>query len=102
MQNNEELRQKSALNLMLRWNRYCDTHNREADCILLNEERTYNEAFENEQQAMREIVNSTEPEFIRDDDGFLVPLYENKLYAGMRYVPFDKIGEYLDLRLLDL
>ena len=102
MQNNEEFGRKNALDLMLRWNRYCDAHGREGDCILLNEERTYTEAFDDEQQAMAEIVNSNEPEFKRDDDGFLVPLYENKLYAGMRYVPFDMIGEYIDLRLLDL
>ena len=101
MDNNAILKGYSPLELMLKWNRYCDTHNREADCILLNEERTYTEAFDDEQQAIREIVNSTEPEFKRDDDGFLVPLYENKLYAGMMYVPFDKIGEHIDLHLIE-
>ena len=91
MDNNALLKGYTPLELMLKWNHYCDARGREGDCILLNEERTYTEAFDNEQQAMREIVNSTKPEFNRDDDGFLVPLYENKLYAGMMYVPFDKI-----------
>jgi len=72
---------------MLRWNHYCDTHDREGDCILLNEDRTYVEAFENEDRAMKEIVNSGSPEFKRND-GFLVPVWSNEgRYDGMRYVP---------------
>ena len=102
MDNNAILKGYTPLELMLAWNHYCDAHGREADCILLNEARTYVEAFDDEQQAMKEIVNSTWPEFKRDDDGFLIPLYENKLYVGMRYVPFRRIGEHIDLSLLDL
>ena len=101
MDNNAILKGCTPLELMLKWNHYCDSHGREGDCILLNEERTYTEAFDDEQRAMVEIVNSTEPEFTRDDDGFLIPLYENNLYAGMRYVPFDKIGEHIDLHLIE-
>ena len=85
--NTNELNQTSALDLMLRWNHYCDTHNRQGDCILLNEDRTYVEAFENEDRAMKEIVNSGSPEFKRND-GFLVPVWSNEgRYDGMRYVP---------------
>ena len=102
MDNYAILKGYTPLELMLAWNHYCDAHGREADCILLNEERTYTEAFDDEKQAMKEIVNSTEIEFQRDDDGFLVPLYENKLYAGMRYVPFQRIGEHIELSLLVL
>ena len=96
------MRPLEPVKLMLQWNHYCDAHDMEGDCILLNEDRTYVEAFDNEQQAMKEILNSNSPEFKRDDDGFLVPVYKDRYYAGMRYVPFDKIGEYIDLRLLDL
>lgn len=96
----EELKQLSPLELMLRWNHYCDTHNREGDCILLNEDRTYVEAFNNEQQAMREIINSREPEFKRNE-GFLVPLWSVEgCYAGMRYVPEGEIKKHIDLSLL--
>ena len=99
--NNNDLNQTRALNLMLRWNHYCDTHNCEGDCILLNEDRTYIEAFENEDHAMREIVNSREPDFKRNE-GFLVPVWSDEgRYAGMRYVPFDKISERIDLTLLE-
>lgn len=85
--NTNELNQTSALDLMLRWNHYCDKHNREGDCILLNEDRTYTEAFENEEQAMNEIVNSGSPEFKRNE-GFLVPVWSDEgRYVGMRYVP---------------
>ena len=99
MDNNAILRGYTPLELMLKWNRYCDAHKREADCILLNEERTYNEAFENEQQAMAEIVNSTEPEFKRND-GFLVPVYDGVRYTGMRWVSERDIGNYIDLKLI--
>ena len=81
---------------MLRWNHHCDTHNREGDCILLNEEQTYWEAFDNKQQAMVEILNSSSPEFT-PDNGYLVPLYESECYLGMLYVPFDEIGKWIDL-----
>ena len=85
--NTNDLNQTSPLELMLRWNHYCDTHDREGDCILLNEDRTYVEAFENEDRAMKEIVNSGSPEFKRND-GFLVPVWSNEgRYDGMRYVP---------------
>lgn len=93
---NENLSPFSALELMLRWNHYCDTHNHEGDCILLNEERIYWEAFDNKQQAMEEIVNSREPEFTQDD-GYLIPIYESEQYLGMLYVPFDEIGKWIDL-----
>lgn len=101
MEENAKQKGYTPLELMLKWNRFCDKHNREADCILLNEARTYIEAFDNEQQAMSEILNSTEPEFKRDDDGFLVPIYDKQHYVGMKYVPFSKIGEYIDLSVVD-
>ena len=79
-----DLNQTSALDLMLRWNHYCDTHNCEGDCILLNEDRTYIEAFENEEEAMREILNSDE--LIRNE-GFLIPVYgKDDKYIGMKWV----------------
>lgn len=96
---NENLSPLSALELMLRWNHYCDTYDREGDCILLNEERTYWEAFDNEQQAMEEIINSRGPEFT-PDDGYLIPLYKTGQYAGMMYVPSEKIGEWIDFDCL--
>ena len=89
----------SPLELMLKWNRFCDKNNREGDCILLNEERTYVEAFDDEQQAMKEILNSQSPEFKRDE-GFLIPVYEGKRYKGMLYVPEQDIGKYIDLDLV--
>ena len=101
MEKNKELGLLAPLELMLQWNHHCDANGRDADCILLNEDRTYVEAFDNEAQAMKEILNSQSLEFKRND-GFLVPVYKDRYYAGMRYVPFDKIGEYIDLRLLDL
>lgn len=98
----EELKQLSPLEVMLRWNQYCDTHNREGDCILLNEDRTYVEAFDNEDQAMKEIINSGSQEFQRNE-GFLVPIWSVEgRYAGMRYVPESEIGEHLDLCRLAL
>ena len=101
MENDAILKGYTPLELMLKWNRYCDTHNREADCILLNEERTYTEAFANEEEAMKEILNSGEPDFKRDDDGFLVPVFENERYVGMKYVPFDLVGNYIELTLVE-
>ena len=94
--NTNNLNQTSPLELMLRWNHYCDTHNREGDCILLNEYRTYIEAFENEEQAMKEILNSNSPSF-KWGEGFLVPKYEDDKYKGMRWVAEDDIGEWIDL-----
>lgn len=101
MEENAKLKGYTPLELMLKWNRFCDTHNREADCILLNEARTYVEAFDDEQQAMSEILNSSSPDFKRDDDGFLVPIYKDKHYYGMKYVPYAMIGEYIDLSVVD-
>ena len=93
--NTKDLNQTGALELMLRWNHYCDTHNREGDCILLNEDRTYVEAFENEEQAMREIVNSQDLGFKRNE-GFLVPVWGDEgRYAGIRYVPECEIGNHI-------
>ena len=54
MDNYAILKGYTPLELMLAWNHYCDAHGREADCILLNEERTYTEAFDDEKQAMKE------------------------------------------------
>jgi len=86
---------------MLRWNHYCDTHDREGDCILQNEDRTYVEAFESREQAMREIVNSQDPLF-RRNEGYLVPVWsvEGK-YAGMRYVPESEIGKHINIDLIE-
>lgn len=42
------------------------------------------------------ILNSSSPEFT-PDNGYLVPLYESDHYLGMLYVPFDEIGEWIDL-----
>ena len=89
----------SPLELMLKWNRFCDKNNREGDCILLNEERTYVEAFDDEQQAMKEILNSQSPEFKRDE-GFLIPVYEGERYEGMRWVSEQDIGDYIDMDLI--
>lgn len=86
------------LDLMLRWNHYCDTHDREGDCILLNEDRTYVEAFANEKQAMEEILNSSCPDFKRNT-GYLMPLYDEKgYYRGMEWIPEDEIYDRLDIR----
>lgn len=99
--NTNDSNQTSALDLMLRWNHYCDTHDREGDCILLNEDRTYVEAFENREQAMKEIVNSQDPLF-RRNAGYLVPLWsEEGKYAGMRYVPEGEIGKHIDIDLIE-
>lgn len=94
----EELKQLSPLELMLRWNHYCDTHNREGDCILLNEERTYTEAFDDEEEAMKEIVNSSCPDFKRNE-GYLITLYDDRgYYRGMEWIPEGEIYDRLDIR----
>ena len=99
MEENVKLEAMDALELMLKWNRYCDKNRREGDCILLNEDRTYVEAFDDEQQAMQEIVNSNE--LIRNE-GFLINLYDDYgRYKGMRYVPESDIGKYIDLDLIE-
>ena len=87
----------SPLELMLKWNRFCDKNNREGDCILLNEERTFVEDFDDEQQAMKEILNSDE---LKRNEGFLVPVYENERYKGMLWVSEEDIGKYIDLDLI--
>lgn len=99
MEKNDNLGRLSPLETMLRWNRYCDTHGREGECILLSEPRTFVEAFANDEEAMREIINSQAPEFKRDE-GFLIPVYEGKRYKGMLYVPEQDIGKYIDLDLI--
>ena len=94
----EELKHLRPLELMLRWNQYCDTHDREGDCILLNEDRTYNEAFANEKQAMDEILNSDCPDFKRNT-GYLMPLYDDKgYYRGMEWIPENEIYDRVDIR----
>ena len=94
----EELKQLCPLEVMLRWNHYCDTHNREGDCILLNEDRTYVEAFANEKEAMKEIVNSDE--LIRNE-GFLIPIYyDDGKYRGMIWLSEQDIGNHIDLNLI--
>ena len=100
MQNNEELEALSALELMLRYNRACDTAGREGDCILLNEDRTYVEAFTNEEEAFGEIINSGLPDFKRNE-GFLITLYDDDgYYRGMQYVPEKDIWNFIDLDLI--
>lgn len=98
MKINKELRLLSPLELMLRWNRYCDASGREGDCILLNEDRTYNEAFDGERQAMTEIINSHE---LKRNEGFLVPVWgDDGKYRGMRWVSETDIGGYIDLAVI--
>ena len=100
MKDNAEIQAFDALELMLRWNRYCDTHDMEGDCILLNEERTYTEAFDDEQQAMSEILNSSE---LKRNDGFLVPIYEEDgRYKGMFYVPMERIDKFINISLISM
>ena len=98
MKNNEKSRQFEPLELMLRWNRYCDASGREGDCILLNEDRTYSEAFDGERQAMKEIINRHD---LKRNEGFLVPIWKDDgSYGGMRYVPEDDIGMWIDMALV--
>ena len=98
MEKKENLGLLSPKETMLRWNRYCDAHNRQGDCILLNEDRTYVEAFNDEQQAMKEILNSDE---LKRNEGFLVPRWKDDgSYEGMRYVPEDEIGMWIDMALV--
>ena len=96
MKKNEQMRLLEPVELMLQWNRYCDAHDMEGDCILLNEDRTYVEAFDNEQQAMKEILNSQSPEFMRNE-GFLVNVWnDDGTYKGMMYVPEPEIWNFID------
>lgn len=98
--NTEELKRLSPLELMLAWNRYCDAHNREGDCILLNEDRTYYEAFADEEEAMKEILNGDSPDFKRNE-GYLIPLYnDNGSYRGMEWVPEEDVWDYVDFDLM--
>ena len=100
MENDAILKGYTPLELMLKWNRYCDSHDREGDCILLNEERTYHEAFRNEEEAMKEILNSDSPDF-NTNNGFLVPVYyEDGNYKGMWWVKEQDIGNRLDLNVI--
>lgn len=99
METNANNGANSPLELMLKWNQFCDANGREGDCILLSEPRTFVEAFANEEEAMREIVNSQSPEFKRDE-GFLVPVYEGERYEGMRWVSEQDIGDYIDMELV--
>ena len=99
MEKNKELGRLSPLETMLRWNRYCDTHGREGDCILLSEPRTFVEAFASEEEAMQEILNSQSPEFKRDE-GFLIPVYDGERYEGMRWVSEQDIGRFIDLEVI--
>ena len=81
--------------LMLRWNRYCDAHNRQGDCILLNEDRTFVEAFLSEEEALKEILNSGAPDF-RKNEGFLVPIWEEESYKGLFWVSEQAIGSFIE------
>ena len=93
-----DVNQTSAWELMLKWNHDCDTHNREGDCILLNEDRTYVEAFANEEEAMRVILNSDE--LIRNE-GFLIPIYyDDGKYRGMMWLSEQDIGNHIDLKMI--
>ena len=89
----------SPLELMLKWNRFCNASGKEGDCILLSERRTLVEAFANEKEAMKEIVNSGSPEFKRNE-GYLVPVYDGERYVGMMWVPEQDIGDYIDMELV--
>ena len=96
MEKNKELGLLAPLELMLQWNHHCDANGKDADCILLNEDRTYVEAFDNEELAMKEIINSDSPEFKRND-GFLVNVWnDDGTYKGMLYVPEPEIWNYID------
>ena len=100
MKNNEEWRLLEPLEQMLQYNRACDAAGREGDCILLNEDRTYVEAFTDEEEAFREIVNSGSPDFKRNE-GFLITLYDDDgYYRGMQYVPEKNIWNFIDLDLI--
>jgi hypothetical protein len=102
MENDAILKGYTPLELMLKWNRYCDAHNREADCIPLCEPLTFDDLNDGDElKTMKEILNSDSPEF-RRDEGFLVPVYESKRYVGLKYVPIERIGDYIDLKLLEL
>ena len=102
MKNNEELRLLEPLELMLQWNRYCDAHGREGDCILLSEPLTYSDLNDGDEQlTLKEILNNDSPEF-KKDKGYLVPVYESNYYKGLLWVSEDDIGKYIDLDLIRL
>ncbi len=66
----------------------------------MNEDRTYVEAFDNEDQAMNEIVNGRDPEFKRKE-GYLITLYDGKgYYKGMEWIPEDMIFERVNIHHL--
>ena len=100
MQNNEEWRLLEPLELMLRYNRACDAAGREGDCILLSEPLTFLDLNDgDEQQTLKEILNSDSPDFSKDN-GFLIPVYENRRYKGLLWVSEDDIGKHIDLELI--
>ena len=101
MKEDSKKRAYSPLELMLKWDYHCIKEGDYESCILLNEEQTYREAFDDEEQAMRDILNSHEPSFKRND-GFLVPIFLKQRYIGILYVPEDDIGKYIDLDLIGL
>lgn len=91
---NEEKRGLEPIELMLRWNQYCDATGREGDCILLCEERTFEEA-----DVLNDILNKEE---LRRNEGFLVPVYwDDGKYRGMRWVAEDDIGKWIDIDCID-
>ena len=99
MKENSKLETMDALELMLRWNRYCDANDREGDCILLNEDRTYREAFASVEEAKKEIINFNE---LQRNQGFLIPVYaDDGKYRGMKWVLESDIGEYIDLDMIE-
>ena len=98
METDKDLRRLTPLVLMLKWNRFCDASGREGDCILLNEERTFTEAFDSKEQAMQEILNSDE---LIENEGFLIPVYyDDGKYRCMKWVSESDIGRYIDLELI--
>ena len=98
METDKDLRRLTPLELMLKWNRFCDASGREGDCILLNEERTFTEAFDSKEQAMQEILNRDE---LIENEGFLIPVYyDDGKYRCMKWVSESDIGKYIDLELI--
>jgi hypothetical protein len=94
MEMNEEKRGLGPLKLMLKWNQYCDATGREGDCILLSEERTFDEA-----DVLNDILNR---EDLKRKEGFLIPVYwDDRKYRGMRWVAEDDIGKRIDMDCID-
>lgn len=94
MKMNEIERAISPLELILKWNQYCDRNNREGDCILLSEPRTYQEA-----DVLNDVINK---EDLRRNEGFLVPVWcDDGRYRGMRWVAEDYIGKWVELDCID-